>query len=82
MEWIDAESIDAWGNLEERLAEHKDRAPVKTVGIVLDHTEDSIILARSFNENDHTLEGSFQIPSGMIIGIKKLTYKSLEIPTD
>lgn len=82
VEWFDAESIDAWGSLVERIAQHKEWAPVKTVGIVLDHTEKSIILARSYNENDHTLEGSFMVPAGLIKSIKKFTYAGLDISSE
>jgi hypothetical protein len=79
VDWNDSLSYDPWEDVEKRLEEHNDSIPIKTVGIVLQHNEDKIIVARSFHEKDHTCEGTFEIPTGMITGISKLTYKVINV---
>lgn len=82
VKWDDANSQDDWANLVDRLAEHDIPSVVITVGIVLKHTDEYIVIARSYQEIDSIVEGSFQILSGMIKSIKKLNYPLIDIPFD
>lgn len=79
VEWIDAEARDEWQDLDRRLEEHRDLTIIKTVGIVLEHTEEYIVVARSYHERDRGCEGTFQILAGMVRKIKKLTHPLIEI---
>jgi hypothetical protein len=82
VEWIDALTLDQWSDIKFRIEEHKEPVVVLTVGIVLQHIDDYIVLARSIQLRGNSTEGSFQIPSGMIQSIKKLNYPLVTIDTN
>ena len=65
--WTDAESLDEWEHVDDKIAKHNEKPIVNTVGIVLQHTDEAIIVARSIQRKYSDSEGTFSIPAGMII---------------
>lgn len=64
--WEDAYSCEDWGPVEERLDQHDEPMLSYTIGIVLKHNKAGITIARTYARLDHSSEGSFYIPNGMI----------------
>ena len=73
VEWMDAESIDAWTSLSE--VDHT-LAAVHTIGYLIAETEDSITVASNLDTKNESASCIMKIPMGMIIDIREL-----QVPT-
>ena len=71
LEWIDAESVDAW---EEYTHADKEPPMIKTLGFLIRETKTYIVIALSIDETNGMCSSRIQIPTGMIIKRKLLKF--------
>lgn len=69
VEWIDAESEDAWTNVED--VDHS-ITPIMSVGWLVYKDEESLSVALNHDVKNDSVSCMMKIPMGMIVSIKKL----------
>jgi hypothetical protein len=63
IEWIDAESIDAWEDYD---SANRDAPVIKTLGFLIRETKKYVVIALSIDETNEKCSNRIQIPTGMI----------------
>jgi len=69
VEWVDAESIDAWTSLDD--VDH-DIAPCLSVGFMVSKTKASVTLVLNHDQKNDNASCIMKIPTGMIVRMKIL----------